>query len=122
VLPKEGAHPGAKYGFLYSVPIDQIKFAEDADGVKTASLQFDVAVYGANGAMTNVVSQKIRLPLSSEEYAEFVKTPYHYLQQVELPLGETMVRVGVLDDVSKKIGTMEIPLTVAKGSGVVAGR
>jgi len=122
VLPKQGAAPGGKYGLLYEVPVGQIAFTLGADGMRIGSLEFDVAVYGANGAMTNIASEKVRLPLSSEEYEEFVKMPFHYFQQLEVPVGKAMVRVGVLDDVSKKMGTMEIPLTAAKGSVTEAGR
>jgi len=94
VLPKLGAKPGVKYGLVYEVPVSQIAFTEGANGMRTGSLEFDVAAYGANGAMTNIVSERIRLPLSAEEYAEFVKTPFHYFQKLDVPVGEAMVRVG----------------------------
>jgi VWFA-related protein len=122
LLPNQAAKPGGRYGLLYEVPASQIAFTQEADGMRIGSLEFDVAAYGANGAMTNIVSERVRLPLSAEEYAEFVKTPFHYFQQLEVPVGEAMVQVGIRDDVSKKVGTMDIPLTVAKGDGVVAGR
>jgi hypothetical protein len=72
--------------------------------------------------MTNIVSERIRLPLSAEEYADFVKTPFHYFQKLDLPMGQATVRVGIRDDVSKKVATMDIPLTVTREDGVVAGR
>jgi VWFA-related protein len=122
-LPKQGAKPGVKYGFTFAVPVNQIAFTQGADGMRTASLEFDVSSYSASGAMTNDVSEITRLRLSGEEYAEFVKMPYHYYQQLELPMGEAIVRVGVLDDVSKRVGTMAIPLKVVKEPGVAeAGR
>jgi hypothetical protein len=111
-----------KYGFLFTVPASQIAFTQRADGMRMGSLNFDVAAYSANGVLADAISEEVRLPLSAEEYAEFVRTPFHFYQQLDLPLGQTMVRVGILDDASKKHGTMDIPLTVAKGNGVVAGR
>jgi hypothetical protein len=51
-----------------------------------------------------------------------VEQPLQFAQQIDLPVGQMYVRVGVLDKVSNKVGTVEIPLSVAKGSGVVAGR
>jgi hypothetical protein len=123
VLPRQGAKPGVKYGFIFAVPMSQIAFAEGTDGMRTASLEFDVASHGVNGAITNIVSERVRVRLSSEEYAGFIKLPFHCYQQLELPVGEAMVQVGVRDDVSKKVGTMEIPLKVAKEPGVAeAGR
>lgn len=122
ILPKLGSKPGTKYGILFSVPASEITFTQGADGMRTGSLEFNVVAYGASGALTNAVSERINLPLSAEEYAEFVKTPFQYFQKLDLPGGQAIVQVGVLDDVSKKVGTMEIPLTVGEGDGVVAGR
>jgi VWFA-related protein len=121
LLPK-GGKPAVKYGFLFTVPASQIAFTQRADGMRMGSLNFDVAAYSANGVLADAISEEVRLPLSAGEYAEFVRTPFHFYQQLDLPLGQTMVRVGILDDASKKHGTMDIPVTVAKGNGVVAGR
>jgi len=121
LLPK-GGKPAVKYGFLFSVPASEITFTQGADGMRMGSLNFDVAAYSSNGVLADVISEKVRLPLSAEEYEEFVKTPFHFYQKLDLPLGETMVRVGILDDASKKAGTMDIPLTVAKETGQTEAR
>jgi VWFA-related protein len=118
VLPKFGAKPGVKYGFIFTVPASEITFTQGSDGVRTASLEFDVTAHGTNGAITNMVSERIKLPLSSEEYEEFVKTPFHNFQKLDVPAGEAMIQVGIRDDVSKKAGTIEIPLTVSKDVGM----
>jgi hypothetical protein len=43
-----------------------------------------------------------------------------YAWQIDLPPGRFFVRIGVFDGVSNKVGTLKIPLMVAKGSGVAA--
>jgi VWFA-related protein len=113
--------PLVRYGFLYMLPMSQIGFAEGKDGMHRGSLEFDVAVYNADGKMVTMLSQTMQLPLTTEEYEQFVKTPFQFMQQVDLPPGKMTVRVGVLDAVSNKVGTMEIPLTIESGSAV-AGR
>jgi hypothetical protein len=35
-------------------------------------------------------------------------------QQIDLPAGETFLRVGVLDGTTDHVGTLEIPLVVPK--------
>jgi hypothetical protein len=60
--------------------------------------------------------------MTEEKYAQFVKTPFQFIQQIDLPAGALTLRVGVLDGVSNRVGTVEIPLTVAKGSGLMARR
>jgi hypothetical protein len=42
-------------------------------------------------------------------------------QQIDLPPGEIFLRVGVLDGVSDKVGTLEIPLIVKKPAGPPGG-
>jgi hypothetical protein len=43
-----------------------------------------------------------------------VLSPFQFLQQIDLPAGQSFVRAGILDETSKKIGTVEIPITVPK--------
>ena len=54
------------------------------------------------------------LPLTNEEYQQFLKTPFQFYQQLDLPAGEMFVKMGIVDGVSDKVGTLEIPLTVAR--------
>jgi hypothetical protein len=74
------------------------------------SLEFDAVAYDDNQKRVALVAQTMNLPLTAEEYAEFVKTPFQFSQQIELPAGEAMLRAGVLDGVSKKVGTVEVPV------------
>ncbi len=109
-----------RYDVLFALPASQIAFGDGVDGTHSGSLEFDVAAYNADGKRVNLVSQTLKLPLTQEEYGAFVKTPFKFFQQIDLPPGALFVRVGILDGVSNKVGTMEIPVTVAKGP--VAGK
>jgi hypothetical protein len=50
----------------------------------------------------------------------FIATPFQFNQQLDLPRGKFTLRVGILDSVSKKVGSLEIPLTVGKKPPSVA--
>jgi VWFA-related protein len=102
----------ARYDILYSVPQSQIAFSDNADGSRVGSLEFDAVAYDNNHKRVAVVKQTMKLPLSGDEYEEFVKTPFRFSQQIELPPGEILVRAGVLDGVSNKVGTVEVPLSI----------
>ncbi len=106
--------PLTRYGFLYLVPMTEIGFADGSDGTHRGALEFDVVAYDADGKMVNLISQTLQLPLTKDEYADFVKKPFQFFQQIDLPPGQFTLRVGILDGVSNKIGTLEIPLTVPK--------
>jgi VWFA-related protein len=111
--------PMVRYDILYSIPAQQIAFTDGADGVYRGAVEFDVVASDVFGGLITSVSRTMQMALSVEEYGEFVQTPLRFFQQIDLPAGQVYLRVGVLDKVSKKVGTVEIPLTVAKG---VAGR
>jgi hypothetical protein len=104
----------ARYGFLYTLPVDQITFADGADATHHGWLEFDVVAFNADGQQVTMLSQNMQMPLTAEEYTEFVKQPFKFFQQIDLPPGALTLRVGILDNVSKKVGTVEIPLTVPK--------
>jgi len=108
--------PMVRYDVLYSVPTDEIGFTDGPDGVYRSSLEFDVVASDVSGKLITSVSRSLPLALSVDEYAEFVKTPFKFYQQIDLPAGMMFVRVGVLDRMSKKVGTVEVPLTVTKGA------
>jgi len=103
-----------RYDILYSLPADEIAFTEDASGVHNGALEFDVVASDVLGKLLTSVSRKIQLPLTDEEYRQFIATPFQLFQQIDLPPGQVFLRVGILDGVSNKVGTVEIPLTVGK--------
>jgi VWFA-related protein len=107
--------PLVRYDILYFLPTRQITFADGPGGTHKCSLAFDVAAYDVYGKRISGLSQTVTSPpLSAEQYRQFMQKPFQLFQQVDLPPGETFLRVGVLDSVSDKVGTLEIPLTVPR--------
>jgi hypothetical protein len=109
-LPGKSSIP---YDLLYFLPQSQIAFTDGPDGTRSGSLEFDVAAYDPGNKLVAIRSQTMKLPLTSEEYQQFIKTPFQFLQQLDLPPGQLTLRVGILDVVSNKVGTLEIPLALA---------
>ena len=114
-LPLSGKTP-VTYNLLYKLDQSQIVFAATPDGTRNASIEFDVAAYDPDGKLVTTLSQTQKLPLTNEEYGEFIATPFQFFQQIDLPPGQYTLRVGVFDGFSNKVGTVEIPLTVGKVS------
>jgi len=77
-------------------------------------VEFDVAAFDSDGKLVTTLSQTQKLPLTTEEYQQFIATPFQFFQQLDLPPGQFTLRIGILDTVSNKLGTLEIPLTVGK--------
>jgi VWFA-related protein len=112
-----------RYDLEYFFPTRQITFTQDATGAQNASLQFEVAAYDVYGKLITRIGQKRDLQLAPDKYQQFVKArDQQYFQQIDLPHGEIFLRVGILDGVSDRVGTLEIPLLVTKNSAVQAGQ
>jgi hypothetical protein len=94
------------------VPASQIAFTSAAGGTYTGSLEFDVAAFDPEGRLVTIRSQTMKLPLTAAEYRQFIATPFKFFQQLDLPPGPLTLRVGILDGVSNKVGTLEIPVNV----------
>lgn len=56
------------------------------------------------------------MPLSDAKYQAFIKGPFRFFQQLDLPAGALFLRIGIHDPASNKVGTLEVPVTVAKNS------
>ncbi len=110
---KAAPRTSVRFNILYLLPQSQIAFANNPDGTRTGSLEFNAVAYNDTRKRVALVSQTMKLPLTQEEYAEFIKTPFKFAQQLDLPPGQITLRVGILDTVSNKVGTLEIPLLVS---------
>jgi len=108
------AKPLARYGFTYAFPGSEIALKPAADGKLHGSLEFDLAAYYGDGNVVTSLRQAIDLNLTAEQARQLAGSPFRYFQQLDLPAGALFVRVGVLDRSADKVGTLEIPLTVAK--------
>lgn len=118
--PALKGQPLVRYDLLYILPATEIGLAASPYGsgasgeVHRGSLEFDIAAYDGSGRLVTGLSQTGQLALKTDEVREFVKSPFQYTQQIDLPPGALFLRVGILDGVSHKVGTLEIPLTVAR--------
>jgi VWFA-related protein len=123
--PKLQGKALVRYDVLYFIPeiASQIAFALGADGSRKCSLEFDLAAYDVYGKRITGLSQTSNSPpFTAEQYQQFLKQKqFQFLQQIDLPPGEIFLRVGILDAVSQKVGTLEVPLQVAKPAARPAG-
>jgi VWFA-related protein len=105
-----------RYAFSYVVPVQQIAFTGGPNQPHKAALDFDLAVYDTNDKRLTGLSQIVKTTLTDATYQQQMsaKEPIRFLQQIDLPQGELFVRVGVLDHINNKVGTLELPLKVGR--------
>jgi hypothetical protein len=119
--PKLKDKPLTRYDVLYFLPTRQITFTEGPGGTRKCSMEFDIAAYDVFGKVITSFSQTVSSPaFTAAQYQQFMQKPFQFFQQLDLPAGEIFLRVGVLDGVSDKVGTLEIPLVVKKKAAPAA--
>jgi VWFA-related protein len=104
----------APYDLLLAIPQSQIAYASNPDGTHTIKLQFAFDAYDLNGKLLGAHSQEVSLNLTPERYRRFIQAPVVFHEQLAFFPGPLFLRVGVLDSVSNKVGTLEVPLTVPR--------
>ena len=108
--PKLKGQPLTRYDLEYSIPAGEITLpASGPSGTQTASAQFAVAVFSADGELLNAAGRTVVFPVKQDQAAQFMNQPSRMSVQVDLPPGKVVVRVGLFDVASQRWGTLEIP-------------
>jgi VWFA-related protein len=79
---------------------------------ETAHLQFETVAWSPDLKVKANASHIVELSLPQEKYEQVVHNGLAAHQELALAPGIYNIRVGVLDDGNKKIGTLDIPLRV----------
>jgi VWFA-related protein len=109
--PKSGKT--VRYEIHYGFPPSEIAFTEGADGILHGELEFDSVAYDIDRKRVALLTQTIPMNLSPDQYDEFIaKRAFSFVQQLDLPLGQISLHVGILDKVTSKVGTLEVPVYV----------
>jgi VWFA-related protein len=95
-----------------------LDFTDGTEGRKNATLRFETVAFDKNFKPAANLSHTVQLSLPPEKYQHAVNNGLAVHQEIELPPGSYRLRVGVMDDGSQRIGTLDIPLQ----TGEVAGK
>lgn len=106
--------PLVRYDVLFTLSGDQIALLDGPDGTRQASINLLIEAYDAEGKELNFVGQSAKWRIKPEQAAQFMRQSLPVPMQIDLPAGKIFVRLGIVDSASQKIGTLEIPETVAK--------
>jgi hypothetical protein len=80
-----------------------------------AKLQFETVAWSPDLKVKANASHIVELSLPQEKYQQVIHNGLAAHQELQLAPGMYNIRVGVLDDGNKKIGTLDIPLQVSDG-------
>jgi VWFA-related protein len=114
--------PMNRYMVNFAIDIGDVRLKEEADGVHTGRLVVSMVVYDRYG---NIITRKdhiAALNFKPDVYKIYEKTGIQLRDSVEVPRGQYWLRTGVYDPVTRRVGTLEVPLSAVKTTDTAAVR
>lgn len=106
--------PVTRYLIDYIVNARHFTYKKTSDGVAHAQLEFTVLAYDGDGKVINIADHGFALDLAPAAYARIMSGGFPQHQEIDLPAGQTFLRIVVHDVDSSRVGATEVPLIVAK--------
>jgi hypothetical protein len=119
--PKSDSKPSLKgpmdrYSVDFALDLDDLHLKLDPDGLHKGALNLSMIVYDKYGQTTSREDHLVNLSIKPDAYAVFQKTGVQMHGEIMVPKGQFWLRTGVYDQDSRKVGTMEVPLSSIKDS------
>ncbi len=103
--------PALRYIVDLAVDPHTLVFDSTAAETHTASIEFAVVAYDADGKRINYLDRTAQLALNPEQYAQIMKSGLPVRMAIDVPPGQGSLRIAVHDRLSARVGSLEIPLT-----------
>jgi VWFA-related protein len=97
----------------YAVAPQDISFVDSKDGRKHGVIDFVAALYNKDGRDIGHAVDSMNTNIRSEVFEQVLKTGIPMHQEIDLKPGAYLLRLGVMDRSSRKIGTVDVPLNTA---------
>ena len=107
--------PGEATGIDILIDINDLTLTEEKDQ-KEPDVQFVAVAWDANGKQSASFSEEFRSPLTPTQLESLLHTGLQVHQDMLLKAGAYQLRLAVLDRLSGRIGTLDVPLTIGTGA------
>lgn len=106
--------PSDRYSVDFALDLNDLNLKLDSDGVHKGKLNLSMILYNRYGQITSREDHLVDLSIKPDVYAIFQKTGVQMHGEISVPKGQYWLRTGVYDEGSRKVGTMEVPLSSVK--------
>jgi hypothetical protein len=96
----------------YTLDAAQLRFVPLQNGSVRNSLALMFTSYGADGRMLNAASTLATSALQPEVYKNIFAGEIGFEEEVDVPIEAQSLRVGVQDQMSTHLGTVDVPMPV----------
>jgi VWFA-related protein len=108
--------PMDRYSVDFALDLNDLNLKLDPDGSRKGKLNLSMILYNRYGQVTSREDHLVDLNIKPDVYAVFQKTGVQMHGEISVPKGQFWLRTGVYDEQSRKVGTMEVPLSSVKES------
>ena len=93
----------------FQVDADSISFEDAGQGRQRCNLDFVAFSVAADGKILRSVAKSVDTPLQTSEYASVLQQGLPFRMEIESSAGTQYLRLAVRDNLSGRVGTLEIP-------------
>ena len=112
------------YEIIFATDVHKLRLIDSGDGVRHGKLECGVVLYDDQGRVVNAVIAGVPLKFDDETYRRALQHGFGTKLTIAVPeSGHYFLRIGELDPVGDRVGSMEIPVSrvqVAVASAVAA--
>ena len=112
--------PMDRYSVDFAIDLKDLRLKLDSDGLHKGTLNLSLIVYDKYGQISSPEDHLVNLNIKPDVYAIFEKAGVQLHGEVSVPKGQYWLRTGVYDQASRKVGTMEVPLSSVKDLNVAS--
>lgn len=102
------------YQVDFAVDLGDLKLDLDKSGMHKGALNVSLIVYDRYGNIISREDHLVQLEIKPDAYAAFQNTGLQLHARLALPQGNLWLRTGIYDRSTRRVGTMEIPLSAVK--------
>ncbi len=113
--------PITRYAADFAISTKDIKFETTPDGMHHGNVEVSLVAYDHDANPLNWLVRTTEMSVTPQLYAAFLQAGVQLHQEIDVPKGATSLRTGVYDPASKKVGSLEIPLSEVRASVTPSG-
>jgi hypothetical protein len=100
-----------RYKVDFAIDLSDLTLDSDADGMHKGALSVSILAYDRYGNIASRKDTQASLAIKPQVWEIYKKTGLLFSSQIEVPKGQYWLRIGIYDQSSAKVGTLEIPLS-----------
>jgi VWFA-related protein len=102
--------PPITYKVEFAINLKDLNVSVDSDGLHKGALSLSILAYDRYGNVASRKETQATLGIKPDIWEVYQKTGLLFTTQIPIPKGQYWLRIGIFDQNSGKVGTLELPL------------